>query len=393
MKRGLRMGVCSAAFLLLIAAVPARGQSVRDTTLAEVLSRAYSMLKVNSPDAARLFEQALRIDPNNLLVRRQLGYLYQSQGRNDLAIGQFVAADTLSPSDTMKMQIAYCLKALKWGAEADAYFQTLTSSPNEDIRHRATDELDASSPSASLSSWYTRLYATLYYDTRWETSFYQAFLQQGYWLSRDKILSAFGYVMASGDARSSGGLAPAIFSDNALTFGVGLKAAPFTGFQASLQEGLSVDLIDRGQRASTRGDFRAVAAYGNGVYAASTRHGDVQFPFTPFADLFSSVGYYSRYTNTIGYLQARAGLRPFEIDRTVLDLYVKGGMVRDSEKEYYNNILEGAVGARFTPNVTWGVYLLAEFQRGYYWDVGGPVPPYDRYFNALRCFLILDRTF
>jgi hypothetical protein len=199
--------------------------------------------------------------------------------------------------------------------------------------------------------------------------------------------------MASGDARSSGGLAPVIFSDNALITGIGLKASPFTGFQVTIQEGLSVDLIERGGRASTRGDFRAVALYGNGYYAAYSRHTDLRFPCSPFADLYSSLGYYSRYTNTIGYVQARAGVRPLEVNRTVVDLYLRGGMVRDSEKEFYNNILEGALGVRLTPNVTWGLYLLGEFQRGYYWEVGGPAPPYDRYFDGFRLFLILDRTF
>ena len=49
--------------------------------------------------------------------------------------------------------------------------------------------------------------------------------------------------MYSGDARSSGGQAPVIFSDNSLIFGLGLRAHPFTGFAVSVQEGLAVDLI------------------------------------------------------------------------------------------------------------------------------------------------------
>ena len=65
--------------------------------------------------------------------------------------------------------------------------------------------------------------------------------------------------------------------------------------------------------------------------------------------MYTSVGYYSRYDNVIGYLDARAGLRMLEVARTTGDVYVKAGLVRDSHKDYYNNVIEWGAGARVTP--------------------------------------------
>ncbi len=376
--------------LLLGPGKPAGAQTVIDS-LGTFLARGYSMVRTGTPGAEKYFEQAIAIDPSNAMVHKQLGYLYHSGGRDELAVQQFSAADSLQPSDTTKLQIAYWLSALNRGREAKLLYQRLAASPSPDIRDAAQAELDALSPAEA--GWWTRIYASPYYDTRWETSFYQASLQRGAYLTDDHIMSAYGFADVSGDARSSGGLAPSLFSDNALILGLGLKVKPFTGFQASVQQGVAFDLIDRANRSAVRGDFRAAAVYGNGIYAPFTLHSDFRSPMAPIADLYSSVGYYSRFDNTIAYLQAKGGLRVLEVWRTVADAYLKGGLVRDTQKEYYNNIIEGALGARFVPNISWGLYLIGEYHRGYYLDAGDPAPPYDRYYNSFRLFIIFDQTF
>jgi len=92
-------------------------------------------------------------------------------------------------------------------------------------------------------------------------------------------------------------------------------------------------------------------------------------------------------------LQVKTGLRMIEISNSVMDLYLKGALVRDTEKEYYNNQLEGAIGLRIIPDLIWGLYLIGEFNRGYYWNVGTTQNPYDNYYNSFRFFIIYDRTF
>ncbi|MBI1805451.1 MAG: hypothetical protein HYR76_00180 [Ignavibacteria bacterium] len=386
----------SSAFLLLllISAGSNQPQSQtqvsQDTSLASIVARAYSMLRVNSPDAERYFEKAVIMDPSNVLIRKQLGYLYLSEKKNDLALAQFQAADSLQPSDSTKLQIAYILIRSHRQADADHILNALQSSTIPDIRERALSV----SYGATSSLWWTRFYGVSYYDTRWSTSFFQLTAYEGYHLTDDQKVSAYGFVSLSGDARSSGGLSPAIFSDNALVMALGVRVNPFTGLQVHVQEGASFDLIDRSNIDFVRNDFRAIAIYGYGMYAPYSFHDDVRTPFYPTLDLYSSLGYYSRYKNTIGYLQVKGGLRSLEVSSTVADVYALVGFAKDSEKEYYNNIIEGGFGARITPNVHWGLYLVAEVRRGYYVNLVTATPlPYDRYYGSARFYVIFDRTF
>jgi hypothetical protein len=114
---------------------------------------------------------------------------------------------------------------------------------------------------------------------------------------------------------------------------------------------------------------------------------------SPLLDVYSSFGYYSRYNNNIGYLQGRAGGRLLEISYSAFDVYLKGGLAIDTKKEFYNNLCEGGIGFRLMPNVNWGLYIIGEYQRGLYWDVGDNANPYDKYYNSFRLFIVFDRMF
>lgn len=365
-----------------------------DTSLGRVLALAYSMLRVNSPEAERYFEKAVAMDPSNVPVRKQLGYLYISEKKNELALEQFRTVDSLHPSDSTKLQMVYVLKSLHRNPEAQQILNGLQSSTIPDIRERATSALSGFSSNATPSIWWTRFYSVTYYDTRWSTAFFQLTAYEGYYLTDDQKVSGYGFVSLSGDARSSGGLSPSIFSDNAFSLGVGVRVNPYPGLQISAQEGASFDLIGRNNVDFVRNDFRLVGVYGYGIYAPFSLHDDLRTPWYPTFDLYSSLGYYSRYKNTIGYLQIKGGLRTLEVSHTVGDVYALAGFVKDSEKEYYNNALEGGIGARIAPNVNWGLYVVAEFRRGYYLDIVTATPlPHDRYYNSARFYVIFDRTF
>lgn len=379
--------------LLLACAHPARSQASGDTAVAVLLSRAYAMLAAHSPEATAMFERAAALDSTNVLVRMQLGYLYQSQKQYDRAVDNFSAADRFRPSDSTKLQVAYALASAGRKEESETLLRTLQDSRYPDIRDAASGQLAAYSPTGSASEWWTRVYAAPYYDTRWNTTFFQFNLERGYSLTPDRKLGAYGTIMYSGDARSGGGQVPVIFSDNSLIFGLGLRARPLTGLSISVQEGIAFDLVSRPASSSPRNDFRAVAVYSYGIYAPFNVHPEVKTPFTPWADMYSSFGYYSRYQDGIGYLQGRAGLRVLEVSKTAGDVYLRGDLVRDTEKQFYNNEIEGSVGLRIIPDVDWGFYLVGEFHRGTYWDVGGGPIPYDAYYSSFRFFLIFDRTF
>jgi len=368
-------------------------QHVESPYLNQIVDSAYTMLNVNTSEAERLFQKAVSIDPTNISLRNQLGYIYHSQQKYALAIEQFQISDSLNPSDTVKLQIAFELILLNKQDEAKKILHYLESSNNSNIREAAVNQLSVLTSSDEIKKWWTRIYLSPYYDTRWKTTIYYGNLESGFYLRDDKKLSGYGFILMSGDGRSKGGLSPIIFSDNALIFGLGLKFDPIIGLQFKVQQGIAFDLIKINDHFVNKGDFRAIAIYNNGIYPNLNLHDNVQLPFTLLLDVYSSLGYYSRYDNGIWYLQGKGGARIFEFRYSAIDLYAKGGAARDTKKEFYNNLLEGGIGVRMIPNLNWGLYLIGEFQRGYYWDVGTSPNPYDKYYTSFRLFIVFEKVF
>ena len=342
--------------------------------------------------------RVIAIDPSNIAARRQLGYLYLSQDKSEGALEQFQASEKIRGSDTIKLQIAYILGSLHRQNEANDVFRGLQQSIDSRIREKASEELAAASTGPGLSRRYNRFYADPYYDTRWDDFFVHFNFQSGYHLTEDQKATVYGVLALSTDSRSSSGAVPQIISDNSLILGAGIRFKPFYGFSVFVQDGVAFDLIRHGAEGDPKNDFRAVAIYGNGIYAPFNVHPEVKSPMHPFADVYSSFGYYSRYKNAIGSIQGRAGLRMLEVSHSALDVYLRGDLVFDTEKEFYNNLVEEGVGVNFTPHMEWGLNIVAEYHRGHYLNVSSTAEQqraalYDQSYNSVRFYLIFEKTF
>lgn len=400
-----RMPVLGMLFILILggAVQCAYTQSLPDSTTLSLLDRAYALIEKEPQTSIQIFQQVLHRDSQNVPALKQLGYLYIGQNQPNEALLEFVAVQGIAPSDTNRLQIAYLLSSTGRNEEARRTFDELRLSPIPDIRQKAEAEFAATFDPLSVSgsldtgrSW-THAYAAPYYDTRWEALFFQAHLMHGRYLTADHAVSLYGGAMLSADTKSSGsGLAPIIISDNTFILGAGIRLKPFYGFMVDVQQGIAFDLLSA---RDPQGDFRGVATYGNGIYPVNRFHNDPVMPWTPYVDLYSSMGYYSRYQNSIGYAQLKGGFRALASKRTTVDMYARLDLAVDTDKEFYNNIAEYGAGVRVTPNFDWGLYLDVEYHHGMYLDgsdaaklarmAGG----YNTQYNSVRLFLILERTF
>ncbi|HTK81299.1 MAG TPA: tetratricopeptide repeat protein [Bacteroidota bacterium] len=372
--------------------------AVAQETPADLMNRAYQIQSSNPDEAARLLKQAIEKDPSSIAARRQLGYLYLNRSDYDGALEQFQASEKIHSSDTIKLQIAYILGSLHRRDDEKQVLTELSQSSNPGIQQKASEELASLSTGPAASRRYLRFYADPYYDTRWDDFFLHFNFQSGYHLTEDQKVTLYGVLALSADTRSSSGTVPQIISDNTLLLGGGILIRPFYGFQAFIQDGVAFDLVRHGADGDPRNDFRAVAIYGNGIYAPFNVHPEFKSPMYPFADMYSSFGYYSRYKNGIGYLQGRAGLRAVEVSRTALDVYLRGDYVFDTEKEYYNNLVEGGAGINLTPDMDWGLNFIAEYHRGMYLNVSPTAEAlrsasYEQWYNSFRFYLIFEKTF
>lgn len=385
-------------FAVFFGAKSCTAQTAADTSVSALLTRAYSLLSTDKQEAIGLFERAILKEPNNLLARRQLGYLYLSEYENAKSLEHFQAAERIQSSDTIKLQVAYILISLQRHDEAKSVFRELKGSQNSEIREQAETQLEVMpAPVESKRNW-ARIYADPYYDTRWSSGFLHFNFQDGYYFSDGHQVGLYGVIALAADTKSEGGRAPVIISDNSVLVGAGLRFNLFENFFVDVQEGIALELIKSDTRNEMKNDFRAIAYYAGGVYAPYSYHRNMKTPFAPFWDFFASAGYYSRYRNGIGYCQLRAGLRLMEVSHTVLDSYLLSQFVFDAEHQFYNNLLENGVGLRLTPDVHLGLHFVAEYHRGYYLNVteGARRDREELYgpsYDSGRFMIIFDHTF
>lgn len=382
----------------LLVSTTASSQSARDTSADAIVNRAFGFLNTNRQEARRLFERAVKIAPANLLARRQLGYLYLSESQHAKSLEQFQASEGIHSSDSIRLQIAYLLMSLQRVDDAKLIFEELRGSSDQSIRDRAAGELQAmATPAAPPQSW-PRFYADPYYDSRWGSTFFHFNFQHGHYLTRGRELGLYGVIALAADTKSEGGTVPVIISDNSLLLGAGLRFNLSDHLFIDVQEAAAFELIKRETRNEMVNDFRVTGYYTNGVYAVYSYHPNLRIPCSPFWDLYSSSGYYSRYSNGIGYAQLRGGLRLVEISHSVIDTYLLSQLVLDTERAFYNNLLENGIGLRFTPDVHMGLHVVAEYHRGYYLNVTERAQRereslYGPNYESGRLMIILDHNF
>jgi len=384
-------------------------QGVQDTSVSELMNSGYKLIETSPLEAIQYFERVIEVQPSNLQARRQLGYLYDKLGKYTEALIHFNAAEAIQSSDIIKLQIAYVYLAQNNREAANKILSELLSSTDSVVNENASRLLliEDKTPTEQTTKrqfpvlqatswdrmWWTHIYAAPYYDARWKSMFALFHIRRGFYFTDDERFSLMGVILLSGDNRSEGGRAPRIFSDNALVVGLGLRFQPFSVFHLDIQEGVAFEFIERKNKPKTKSDFRTVATYSIGWYAGWEEKEEISFPFDFFADKYLSVGYYSRYDNAIGYLQGRIGWRIMTISHFLFDIYGEVNVVGDTEREFYNNLIEGGPACRLIIHPEWGLSLTGGYYWGKYINVKSRYRPPEKTYESLRIFLILDKLF
>lgn len=381
--------------LLCTPSLPSQGLDGQQASLYALLTRGYAAISSSPAEAITIFETIVRSYPESIVPRRQLGSLYIGADRKEDALGQFSVADSLCPSDTTKLQIAYLLASLARNGEARSIFESLESSPDQVIRERSSAGAAAlgwTVRESAYPSW-GRVGGDPYYDSRFDNGIFRFWVMGGRYLTESKAVSAFCVGSFTRDTRSSGGAVPIIYSDSYSLVGGGVRLHPFAGGRIDIQGGMAIGLIERPEEPEMRGDLRALASYGWGLYPEPASPDRPRIRWKPFVEAMAMGGYYSRYENILGFGHAKAGIRLLEWSRAYGDLYIRTDIVADTRRDFFNNIVEGSVGLRIAPDFGIGVQILAEYHRGLYWDTGLPTLPYDRWYSSGRLIVALDQPF
>ena len=394
-ERSIQLVCCLILGLFSALAVRAQERQDEASRLYAQFARGYEAIATDPTEAISIFEEIVRTHSTNVTARKQLGSLYIGAGRTEDALEQFRVVDVLSSSDTTKLQIAYLLASLGRNEEAQLAFDELSACSVPQIREQA------STASAVLAwvarneayPWWGRVSGDPYYDSRFNNTVFRFSLMGGAYLTESKMISAYATGLFTRDTRSTGGAVPVVYSDSYFLVGGGLRVQPLPGATIDLQGGLAIDLIGKPEEPEARADVRALASYGWGLYPAPAAPERLRLSFKLFVEAMALGGYYSRYSNVLGFGHAKTGARVLEWNRAYTEVYLRADVVADTRREFYNNILEGSIGLRVAPDFAWGLQILAEYHWGTYWDMSLPTTPYDRYYSSGRLYIVIDQPF
>jgi tetratricopeptide (TPR) repeat protein len=367
------------------------------------LNRGYARLRENNrPAALEEFRQALALDPTNVSIRKQIGYLALQDGDLPLAVEHFEAARQQEPNDPgLALQLGYLYERLSRYPDAEAAFAAATTS-NDDSTRRSARAALKNLRDTHIRHFYLDVFAGPLYSTRFSNGILDA-VGRLHWRPEPRVpVSIYLNGRVTRDSRSRGGNLPAVFSDNVGLLGAGL-ALEARRFHVSLlaEANLAFNLTQTPQRnRATEPDYRVVGyfyrrwesrLYGPlGLVTAGRSRSE-----RLFTDYDASLGYYSRYDhNVIGYLQIREGLRLADVQAARLFGYAKFNLIKDSNRDFFNNLGEVGAGLELRPHREVNLGLRLEYLHGIYYGLEGrDANPFGSRYNDVRVSLLFGRRF
>lgn len=355
-----------------------------------LLDQYYQLKKTHPAQALILIQEIAEKYPTNVDVRQEYADSLSNQKRYKEALQQLYIAAQLKPNDyNIQLSIAYALNSLNLNRAA--YFKF------DDIANSATDPKivkDAREGMISVAGYQTRflpqhlfadLYLSPYYMTRFHDTVYYGQARAGVQFGSYNQLQLYATTYLNKDTASAGGIAPAIYSDNSIIYDLGARYVPYqdSPFYLYLEGGKAHNLILGSYTNRWTNDFRGGIDLYQDWGVQSEYAGCIKFPFKQVGNVYGDVSYYSRYDRDwIGQLRVREGLRALEYHYSVLNVFLQLEGFSDSQREFFNNVVDAGPVITFIPDVRWGVALHAIALRNMYIHVNSPSPnPYGKYYN------------
>ncbi|MDD5655741.1 MAG: tetratricopeptide repeat protein [Elusimicrobia bacterium] len=362
-----------------------------------LLDAGYDKLRQGDRAAARKdFESALADDPGRAEILKQLGYMSIEDDDPAAAAARFEGARRLAPLDeTIALELGYIYHNLHNDEKAERCFRSVENSPDTMIRDAARAGL--MTVRARKQRLFLDIYAGPFHDTRFNNTIGSAEAQLGARPGPRWPLHFYMGGRVSRDSRSRSGTEPQIFSDQTAMLGWGVKLQP-PGWNANLlaEAGIAWNLMrDASHPRAREADYRVV--WGDSRYWDGRWHGPLGLLTLgqvrlrkAYTDAGVSAGYYSRYhDNVIAYLQLQDGVKLWYDGISALSLFAPCNVVKDSKRDFFNNLAELGAGLEYQPRIRINLRLRVEALRGFYFGIAGRDPnPYGSGYYNLRFLLV-----
>ncbi len=340
---------------------------------------------------ARLALQSLR--ESELQARKQKAYALLDQGSRKAALSLFEQAHVADPSDsTVTMQLGYLYQAMGKLAKAREMFEAERYNQDPRVSSQATSALTEVNHQSAW--WFASAYVAPFYESRFANQINPINFKVG--VRATRYLQPYLGMRFTRDIRSTSGTLPVIYSDNSDVFSIGLQS-PILGHGTSLyaEAGTAVSLMSQPIQGRAVPDYRAGINWYKPwetslAEAAQKRSRSVSLT----GNAYSDISFYSRYNdNVIGYLQIREGINLPTAHFLPMQLLAAINVVRDSNGDFYNNVVEAGPAVRIAPfRRLLDLQFEVNYLRGFY-TVHDLSNPYGSRYGDFRVFLIWSKDF
>lgn len=360
-----------------------------------LLDQFYALKKHDKLAAWVLIQKIIKQYPTNVLALREGGFLAIEQKASVKAIDYFTRAYDLTYQAELAMQLGYLYDSTTNKSTAYHYFKLATLTTDKELELRAQNSM------TNLSGLQTKFLPTPYFSEL----FFDPFSQSRFGLTVRPLVARLGIETATrfqtriygvfrqtDDNKSESlGQVPQIYEDNVRIIGAGVMIKPLEKMPmiAFVEAGGAYDLVNR-FRDRWRGDLRGGVMYYNEFGAKPAYFDDLKIGIDYYSTLYGDSTYFSRYhNNVITTLKTHQGIRLAQYQSSMLNLYMSGRTIVDTNRDFFNNIAEIGSGIGFIPSNRFKVQIRFEYINGMYLPCGGIPNPYNKYYTNKNVQLFL----
>lgn len=371
---------------------PQTAQATRESLM---MDQFYLLKKSNKQAAWVLIKQIIREYPDNVQALKEGGFLAIEEKSTHDAIDFFKRAYELTYQADLAMQLGYLYGNVQDNYLAYQYFKFATNTQDKDLELRAQNamtNLVGLQTKVLPAPYFSELFFTPFKQSRFGLTVRPLIARLGVEFKDRFQTKAYGVFRQTDDNKTANlGQIPQIYEDNVRIIGVGLQVTPFSklplvGF---VEAGGAYDLVFR-NRARWRGDLRGGFMYYNELGAKPAYYDKLTLGAKYYGTLYADTTYFSRFNNNvITTLKTNQGIRLLQYHSSMLNFYITGRTLFDTNREFFNNIAEIGPGFSIMPSNRLNMLIRFEGIKGMYLPVGNSTNPYGKYYTNKLVQLLL----
>lgn len=320
---------------------------------------------------------------------QQKGYHALALNQTIMAIDYFTKAYAQTHDPSLALQLGYIYDSLNNKPQAYSYFQKVTKSRDCVVKFKANQAL------TNLAGMQTKALPTPYFGEL----FFSPFTQTRFGLTVRPLVARVGVEQANryrtkeyvffrrtDDNRSENlGQISQIYEDDVEITGMGVQVTPLPQFQPLVgffEAGIAYDLVYR-DRDRFRSDFRGGLMYYQEFGKKPAFYDQLTVSHCYYSNWYADMTYFSRYNNNvIGGIRTHQGIRLLQYHSSMINLYIVGRVLGDTQHVFYNNYAEAGPAIAFIPSNRWNLQLRFEHVNGVYLPASAiPSNPYPKHYT------------